>query len=496
MLRVLKIKEWSRLLNPRVSPNRYLLAEDGSFWLGFMDVKTREVNSNLHTPGETQSTRLLYILDAAIILVMGCLLYYGASWQIFQPYTDAAKYECYAVAFWQGVHALNQIPHSQCAFITHYSSTAFIDGLHQWGIPQPIIQFAQAQSMNAPLHALPHEYPILTLIPFSLGLFAPVFWSQVAFAIGMIVIAAIIYCVLVRYRSRRAAIACAFYLVIGCWATAAGRFDLFPSAMTLFAVICATRARWNWAFFFLAIATLLKFYPVLLLPPFLIACYQGTQKRWNSMAVWRPFGVFVLTCVLVMGVSFLLSIEGTVSPLGYFGDRPVQIESLASSILWLSSFMHTQQLQFAYTFGSLNVLSPHASLISTLMTVVLLAGLLYTFWLQWRGKINLATAVLLTLLIIMITGKVFSPQYLIWVVPLIAYVGEADWRWVVTWGLIGLLTTWIYPAIYTMAPLLQVPYIPQFYPAVTLRNLLMLGTTISLFVYGIRAHKTPASDSL
>jgi len=122
--------------------------------------------------------------------------------------------------------------------------------------------------------------------------------------------------------------------------------------------------------------------------------------------------------------------------------------------------------------------------------VLLATGLLYTYWLQWRSKIDLATSSLLTLLIIMLTGKVFSPQYLIWVIPLLAYVGESDLRWLISWVAIGLLTTWIYPYIYLMSPLIRVAYVPLFYPVSTIRNFLLLGFILALLIYCSRRSST------
>jgi hypothetical protein len=208
--------------------------------------------------------------------------------------------------------------------------------------------------------------------------------------------------------------------------------------------------------------------------------------KWSDRHLWVPFGVFVAVCVVLMGLSLLLSVEGTLGPFGYFGARPVQVESFASSLIWLSTLIRPQHLQFVYTFGSLNVLSSRASLFSALISVALIAGLLYTFWLQWRAKIDLATSTVLVLLIVMITGKVFSPQYLIWILPLVAYVGESDWRWVLCWGAIGLLTTWIYPTIYTMVPIVHVAEVSTFYPVVTTRNLVLLGFIVWLLVRSAR----------
>lgn len=154
-------------------------------------------------------------------------------------------------------------------------------------------------------------------------------------------------------------------------------------------------------------------------------------------------------------------------------------------LLWLSSFVG-YHVQYVFTFSSLNVLSPLSNIVSLLSTVCLAAGLLYTFWLQWLGKIDVFTASCLTLLIIMATGKVFSPQYLIWVAPFVAYVGKSNWKWLVSWTVVGLLTTWIYPYIYNSARIVKVPLLAPFYPAVLLRNVIMLGVIIVLLYQATR----------
>jgi len=82
----------------------------------------------------------------------------------------------------------------------------------------------------------------------------------------------------------------------------------------------------------------------------------------------------------------------------------------------------------------------------------------------------------------MVTGKVFSPQYLIWIVPLLAYVGGANLRWLVSWAVIGGLTTFIYPYVYDMASITHVPLLPWFYPAVTLRNFILFGFVLAILI--------------
>lgn len=445
-------------------------------------------------------TRHVYRLDWVLMIAMGVLLYLGASWQITRIHTDAARYECYAVAFWQGVAALHRFPVEQCKFltkpaITYFTTQQIVAAMQHIGLPQPLVQFVAAQNSTQAFHALPHEYPMLTLIPFSLALIVPSHWYQIVFAVWMGLVALLIYYVLLRYRSRNAAIACAIYLVLGAWGTAEGRFDLISAALTLFAVIAATRKRWNWAFAYLALGVLFKLYPVILLIPFLLAQQMVARERWLSWRRLQPLATFVVVCAAVTFASLLLSVEGTLAPFNYFADRPFQIESASASILWLFSFFF--HLRPVFSFGSLNVISPLSPIISPISSILLFAGLIFTYWLQFQRKIDLAVSCLLTLLLVMFTGKVFSPQYLIWVAPFVAYVGGMNRKWLLPWSVLSLLTTFIYPYIYNMGTgLMDVPNVPLFYPVVAIRNMLLLLFIIMLFRHYNRQQAIPVDESL
>jgi len=431
-----------------------------------------------------------YLLDVLIVLFMGFLLFCGILPQISAWNSDTAKYQCYAVAFWQGLHAVDALQPNACLILGPGSSTALVQNMQALGLPAG---WVKSQSPTLPLHALPHEYPLLALGPFTLGLLVPAHWYQVAFALWMAMVAGIIYFVLKRSRSMGTALAFAAYLVIGSWATAEGRFDLVPSALVLVAVILAGRTRWKWAFALLALATLSKFYPLVLVVPFFIAQQSQSSEKWYAWRRWSALATFAAICIVVMAVSLLLSVDGTLAPLSYFGTRPIQAESLPSALLWLASFLG-YPLHYVYSFGSLNVISPLSNKMGLLSTVSVVAGLLYTFWLQWRGKLDIFTACLLTLLITIIAGKVFSPQYLIWLAPLVAYVGKSNWKWLLSWGTVAFLTTWIYPYIYGNRRLVTVPLIPAFYPVVFVRDVIMLGVVVALLYQASRRSLVKATD--
>ncbi len=376
------------------------------------------------------------LLNISIVLVMCGLLFHAVSYQLFKPRTDAGKYQCYALVFWQGTHAVNVLPPEQCMFLNNYSPASIVEDMKFRGVPASIINLAESQNTSGSFHNLPYEYS-------------------------------------------GAAIAFAFYLVVGNWGSAAARFDLIPAALILGSVILAARSKWKWAFVLLALATTFKFFPVVLVIPFLIAQQKQYSEKWYSWHRWSALGLYCGICMVAMLLSLSLNIADTINPFLYFFDRPIQVESASATLLWLGKFLG-YPISIIQTYGSVNVLSALSHKVSLLSSLCLVVGLLYTFWLQWRGKVDIYTASLLTVLIIIITGKVFSPQYLIWLAPLLALVGQANWKWLLTWGIIGLLTTWVYPNMYNSVPLKYVPLLPAFYPVVLARNLLIFGFIIVL----------------
>ena len=219
-----------------------------------MDVTEAKTERERTETGRPERRKLSLFWHFALLLLFIGLLAVGAWSQLFDIHDDVAKYQCYAVAFWKGLPAVRAFPGSQCSFITHPlttsspSNAAIASSLQRHGFPSILVNFVKAQSPDKRFHALPREYPILALITFWSGLIAPHDWYQVAFAGWLAILAGIMYLVLLRYRSSQAAIAFALYLLTGSFTIALRRFDLIPSAFTLFALVCAVRKRWNWAF--------------------------------------------------------------------------------------------------------------------------------------------------------------------------------------------------------------------------------------------------------
>ncbi len=419
-----------------------------------------------------------YVAYIPIILVI-ISMFCGASWQIFWSTTDPARYQCYALTFWFGSNATELLPASQCSFLN-------ISGA------QPAF------------HMLPLEYPPLTLLPFSLALLAPLPYYQLVFALMMSLTAVLVYWVLLRYGPRGAALAFACYLFIGALATAEGRFDLLPAALTLLCVLAAERKHWTAAYIALAFGVLIKLYPLLLLPALFIAEQQAAgrfhtppnslaarsilQQVWYTLSGarhWRWQNCLLCLGILagVTGGFALLNFQGAIlSQFSYFAHRPMQVEATGSMFLWVASWLGLP-LTIDTSYGSLNIVSSLDGVVSFAGMLCLVAGCFYTLYIQWRGKLDVTQTSIALLLIFIVTGKVFSPQYLIWLMPLLAYAGAFDALWLFSWGAISFLTSYVYIFFYSYIfrfsdPRL-IPYTPGFFETVSTRNAFFVLITLA-----------------
>ncbi|MBV9229167.1 MAG: DUF2029 domain-containing protein [Chloroflexi bacterium] len=410
------------------------------------------------------------------IIVVTICMFCGTSWLIFWSAADPARYQCYALTFWLGSNATNLLPVAQC-------------------------QFLNISAAQPPFHMLPIEYPPLTLLPFSLALLVPLAYYQWAFALLMSFVSVLIYWLLLRYGPRGAALMFAVYMFIGALALAQVRFDLIPAALTLLCVIAAERKHWTSAYVALAFGVLLKIYPILLLPALFMAEQQAGGKlhmpakpltlkwvpyhfwytlkgagRWN----WKNCLIFLGIVLGVTGVFALLNFqEAVASQFSYFMQRPIQIESTGNTLLWLATHVGIP-LKIVYSYGSLNSISPLSAAVSLVGTLCFGLGCLYVFWQQWCRRFDITQAAIALLFVFVATGKVFSPQYLIWLMPLLVYAGAFDVFWLLFWGAISLLTTFIYIFMYShvLRPEL-IQSVPGFFETASVRNMFFVFVTLA-----------------
>ncbi len=404
------------------------------------------------------------------IIAVNILMFYFSSWQFLWLNTDPARYQCYALTYWMGSTGAQLLPTAQCSFL-------------------PISTITQP-----PLHMLPLEYPPFALVVFSLPLIAPLLYYQLVFAVLMALTTTLIYWLLLHYGPRGSALAFAFYLFIGVLTLVQERFDLVPAALTLLCLIVAERKHWTFAYIALAFGFLIKIYPIIFLPALFIAEQQDRHsiyipaklfelktlpiEIWHtlqSIRHWRWKNTLLFFSILlgITGFFAIFNFRGAIlSQVSYFANRPLQVESTGSTLLWLGTLIGFP-VNIVLSFGSINMVSALGGVVSNLSEILFIAGYIYSIYLQWRGKLDIVQTFIALLLVFIATGKVFSPQYLIWIIPLLAYSGAFDRFWLIVWGSISLLTTIIYPYFYTrIIDAVKMPYVPGFIQIVTARNIL------------------------
>jgi hypothetical protein len=149
----------------------------------------------------------------------------------------------------------------------------------------------------------------------------------------------------------------------------------------------------------------------------------GLPKRTDGRRalLWALLGAIVPTLVL------MACLPGALGFLGEQQDRGLEIESvLAAPFLLARHLGYPGRIRHEY--GAFEITGPGIGLIAECCVLLTLAGFCWLLW--WRRRADLrpgrwSTALfydssLVAVLIAIVTSRVLSPQYLIWVVGLIA----------------------------------------------------------------------------
>jgi hypothetical protein len=344
-------------------------------------------------------------------------------------------------------------------------------------------------------HALPIEYPPLSIAVFTLSVLPPVrdyasvyaYWMAGFFLAG--------YFAFRKFSSRQNATIYAVYLLLGATGALLGRFDLFPALLTVAAFWAGRRRRFTLAYLFLAAGALLKLYPIALLPVLMIEHrrFLVTHDRpWRLLVAQGMAGVAGLVAAS-FAIGFLLEGWSSLSTFYYAAARPLQVESLGASLLWLGSFLGFPAVT-EHGWSSYNLVGPLDSGIMALLSFAGLAGLAWIYWRCWLGRLDFGRGLLAVICVTLLTSKVFSPQFLIWALPLVVEVEGIDLVWLV----ICACTTLIYPVLYvnehifgTPGPL---PYTGTFLGTIAIRNAALIVAAARVLLPGQRLAKAPAAE--
>jgi hypothetical protein len=199
------------------------------------------------------------------------------------------------------------------------------------------------------------------------------------------------------------------------------RFDLWPAALTAGALAALVSGRVRLGHAALGAAVAAKLYPGVLVPLALVYVWRRSGKREALVC-----GGFLAAVVALAFLPFLvLAPEGVWDSLSNQADRPLQIESLGSGILLAAHQLFGTSLTMSSSHGSQNLAGTTASVLAVAQTIVQIAALLAVWILFARGpagRERLLQASAAALVAFVALGKVLSPQFLVWLIPVVPLV--------------------------------------------------------------------------
>ncbi|MGW1835537.1 glycosyltransferase family 87 protein [Streptomyces sp. NPDC002067] len=248
----------------------------------------------------------------------------------------------------------------------------------------------------------------------------------------MVCAAVLVVCVARTHRSRPwdgllVALAPALAL------TATINWDLLAVALTAAGMLLWSRSRPLRAGVLIGLATAAKLYPVLLLGPLLVLCWRaGTWRAYGrclagAVASWL---VVNLPVMFAHGPSGFHIREGWAKFYTFSQERPIDFGSV-----WLLLSQRTG-----------NPLE-NANLYATLLMLVGCGGL-GLLALHAPRRPRFAQLAFLVVALFILTNKVYSPQYVLWLIPLAA-LARPRWRDFLIWQtceVLYYLGIWLYLA--------------------------------------------------
>lgn len=253
--------------------------------------------------------------------------------------------------------------------------------------------------------------------------FAPAFaWLMAACGVAAVVLTAVSLRALEAEPVRLAA-ALGFVALapLALGSVVLSRYDLWPAALVAGALAALLSGRNRLGSGVLGLAVAAKVYPVVLAPLAAVWIWRRRGRR-EALVAGAVFAAVLAACF----VPFLLvAPDGVAASLWRQLSRPLQIETLGASVAIVLHGLGAVEAQIVGSHGSQNLGGAAGTAIGLVHTVVQTAALL-ALWLAFaRGAATgerLVRYAALALVVFVALGKVLSPQFLVWLLPLVPLV--------------------------------------------------------------------------
>lgn len=279
------------------------------------------------------------------------------------------------------------------------------------------------------------------------------------------------------------------------------RFELLVTTFVILSFYFWKQRKFSWSAIFLAIATLTKVYPIILLPYFMIKL--STQKFSKSITYLATYMVTVIVFLLLFFAIFQINFSDLNNALSYHAQKSISFESSWAIVVTLLNMITTGNpppLETHHRMWAIDRNFIFAPLWFYNFFWILPVGFLYVKFLKHnRSNENLdINFLLLLILTLLTTSKVFAPQYLIWYMLLIPLINTnvllSNKSWVLSFFLILLitfLTQIIYPLFFSnFIEFFLAGQSIQFFFLNGIRNLLMVVLFFVLYRNFVKVKST------
>jgi hypothetical protein len=174
---------------------------------------------------------------------------------------------------------------------------------------------------------------------------------------------------------------------------------------------------------FAGLAGAFKVIPILAVPALVAADWRFWRGRLAALTAWIAAGLAVGLAPMALASRAALG-----DFLRYHGGRGLQVESTLALLLGAATRLAGGRQRWAFSYGSFNLVGPVADALARAALPLTLAAIVgLTVWIA-RGaddgddasRIERVTcAAVAAVVVLWLGGKVFSPQYLTWGIPLV-----------------------------------------------------------------------------
>jgi len=199
-------------------------------------------------------------------------------------------------------------------------------------------------------------------------------------------------------------------------------FDLAAVALLLAGLVLLLDGRPRSGMAVLAVAAMTKGFPIVAAPPALawVAARYGRRSVWQATAAW------LAALALPMLLALAISPSGTLVAAEYHLERPIQVESAPANGVLLLDALGAGDARSVQSHRSDGLEHAAAGALTALGLLAMLTALVVVVARSGNGPRALVLGALTAVLAFVALGKVLSPQYLLWLVPLAALA--FSWR--------------------------------------------------------------------